>query len=83
MANMTSTERAQYERVELGAPDRSMRVRSRRAVIAFTGLALVLLACLVYAAAWGIEGWPQALVLGVIALTTVGLMIAVSPSRRG
>ena len=33
--------------------------------------------------AWGIDGWAQALVLGVIVLTTIGLMIAVSPNRRG
>jgi fatty acid desaturase len=83
MANMTSTDRAQYERPDLTAPDRSMRVRNRRPVIAFMGLALVVLAALAYAAAWGIDGWPQALVLGVIVLTAVGLMIAVSPNRRG
>jgi len=82
MANMTSSDRAQYERPELDAPDRTMRVSNRRPVIAFTGLALVILAALVYATAWGIDGWPQALVLGVIVLTAIGLMIAVSPNRR-
>jgi hypothetical protein len=45
-------------------------------------LAVVLLAALVYAVAWGINGWTQGLVLGVIVLTTIGLMIAVSPNRR-
>jgi fatty acid desaturase len=83
MANMTSSDRAQYERPDLRAPDRSMRVRNRRPVIAFTALALVILAALVYAVAWGIKGWPQALVLGVIVVTAIGLMIAVSPNRRG
>ena len=83
MANMTSSDRAQYERPDLGAPDRSMRVGNKRPVIAFTALAVVILAALVYAVAWGINGWPQALVLVVIVLTTVGLMIAVSPRRRG
>ena len=83
MANMTSSDRAQYERPELSAADRSMRVRNRRPVIVFTALALVILAALGYAAAWGINGWPQALVLGVIVLTAIGLMIAVSPNRRG
>jgi fatty acid desaturase len=82
MANMTSSDRAQYERPELDAPDRTMRVGNRRPVIAFTTLALVILAALVYATAWGIDGWPQALVLGVIVLTAIGLMIAVSPNRR-
>ena len=83
MANMSSSDRAQYERPELDAPDRTLRVGNRRPVIAFTALALVILAALVYATAWGINGWPQALVLGVIVLTAVGLMIAVSPNRRG
>ena len=82
MANMTSSDRAQYERPELDAPDRTMRVGNRRPVIAFTALALVILAALVYATAWGIDGWAQALVLGVIVLTTIGLIIAVSPNRR-
>ena len=82
MANMTSSDRAQYERPELDAPDRTLRVGNRRPVIAFTALALVILAALVYATAWGIDGWPQALVLGVIVLTTIGLIIAVSPTRR-
>ena len=83
MANMTSSDRAQYERPDLGAPDRSMRVGNKRPVIAFTALAVVILAALVYAVAWGINGWPQALVLGVIVLTTIGLMIAINPRRRG
>jgi predicted Na+-dependent transporter len=82
MANMTSSDRAQYERPDLKAPDRSMRVGNRRPVIAFTALAVVILAVLAYAAAWGIKGWPQALVLGVIVVTAIGLMIAVSPNRR-
>jgi fatty acid desaturase len=83
MANMTSSDRAQYERPELSAADRSMRVSNRRPVIAFTALSLVILAALVYAVAWGIDGWPHALVLGVIVATTIGLMIAISPNRRG
>ena len=61
MANMSSSDRAQYERPELSAADRSMRVTNRRPVIAFTALSLVILAALVYAVAWGIDGWPHAL----------------------
>jgi hypothetical protein len=80
---MTSSDRAQYERPDLAGPDRTMRVTNRRPVIAFTIVALVLLGVLVYAVAWGIDNWWQGLVLGVIVMTTVGLMIAVSPRRRG
>jgi len=82
MANMNIQDRAQYERADLAAPDRSLRVTSRRPVTVFVALGMVLLAALVYAVAWGIDGWAQALVLGVIVLTTIGLMIAVSPTRR-
>jgi fatty acid desaturase len=83
MANMTSTDRAQYERADLSAPDRTMRVRDRRPVIAYTAIAVLVAAALLYVVAWGINGWPQALVLGVIVATAIGLMIAVSPNRRG
>jgi hypothetical protein len=82
MANMNIQDRAQYERADLAAPDRTLRVTNRKPVLAFVALALVLLAALVYAVAWGIEGWAQGLVLGVIVVTTIGLMIAVSPTRR-
>ncbi len=82
MANMSSSDRAQYERPDLSAPDRTMRVRDRRPVIAYTVIAILVLAALLYAVAWGINGWAQALVLGVLLVTAVGLMIAVSPRRR-
>ena len=82
MANMNIQDRAQFERPDLAGPDRTLRVTNRRPVLAFVALAAILLAALVYAAAWGIHGWPQGLVLGVIVLTTIGLMIAVSPTRR-
>jgi hypothetical protein len=82
MANMNIQDRAQYERADLSSPDRTLRVTDRRPVLAFVALAVVLLAALVYAVAWGIDGWAQGLVLGAIMLTTIGLMIAVSPTRR-
>jgi hypothetical protein len=59
-----------------------MRVGDKRPVVVFTGIALVILAALVYATAWGINGWAHAVVLGVIVMTVIGLIIAVSPSRR-
>jgi len=82
MAHMTSTDRSQYERPDLAGPDRTLRVVNRRPVIAYTLLAAILLAGLVYAVAWGIDNWWQGLILGVLVLTAVGLMIAVSPTRR-
>ena len=38
---------------------------------------------LLWAAIAGIHHWWQAVVFGVIVTTTIGLMIAVSPGRRG
>ena len=66
MANMTSSDRAQYERPDLSAPDRTMRVGQQTPGDRLHGRSpLVILAALAYAVAWGINGWPQALVLGV------------------
>ena len=73
----------QLDRPDLSGPDRSVRVSSRRSVVAFTVLGLVILGVLGFAAIQGIDNWWQGLVLGMIVVTTVGLMIAVSPSRRG
>jgi peptidoglycan/LPS O-acetylase OafA/YrhL len=80
---MTENQRMQQERYDLRGPDRSVRVTSQGSVAAFTVLGLVVLAALVYAAVQGIDNWWQGLVLAVIVLTAVGLMIAVSPNRRG
>jgi hypothetical protein len=85
MANMDVTQRVQTERAELGDAQsaRMLRARSRTGPLTYTLLALPILGALVYAAIAGIDEWWQALVLGVIVLTTIGLMIAVSPNRRG
>ena len=60
-----------------------MRVSSRRPLVITSVLLLVVLVALGYAAIQGIDHWWQALVLGMIVVTTIGLMIAVSPNRRG
>jgi hypothetical protein len=85
MANMDITQRSQTERMDLGDAQstRLLRSRSRTGPLVYTLLALPILGVLVYATVEGINEWWQALVLGVIVLTTIGLMIAVSPNRRG
>jgi hypothetical protein len=85
MGNMDYTQRAQTERLDLGdaGSTRMLRARSNRGALTYTLLALPLLGVLVYATVAGIDEWWQALVLGVIVMTTIGLMIAVSPNRRG
>jgi|Tabmets5t2r1_1033131.scaffolds.fasta_scaffold109048_1 hypothetical protein len=85
MANMDATQRTQTERMELGdaRSQRMLRARSNTGPMTYTLLALPILGVLIYAVVVGIDEWWQGLVLGVIVLTTIGLMIAVSPNRRG
>ena len=83
MANMSVNQRTQYERTELSVPSTGVQVRNRKAVIGFTVLAVLILGALCYATVEAINGWAQAVVLAVIALTAVGAMIALDPLRRG
>ena len=82
MANMTVNQRTQYERNELSVPSTGTHVRNRRRLIIFNVIALAIFGALAYAAAVAIDGWAKAVVLGVIVLTTIGVMIALSPNRR-
>lgn len=78
---MDLSERMQIDRYELGsaAEDRALRVQSPRAV-AILNLCLVIVAiALVGAAVAAYNGWAHAVVIGGIAMTAVGLMIAVAP----
>jgi len=81
MANMESSDRAQFERPELGSAE-GLRRGSGRAAMIYNAIALVIAAALCYAALDAIEGWAQWVVLLVIVLTTIGFMIAVNPARR-
>jgi fatty acid desaturase len=83
MANMSVNQRTQFDRVELSVPTTGVQVRDRRPLVAFTVISAAILAALIYATAIAVDGWAQAVVLGVIMLTTVGVMIAVNPLRRG
>ena len=83
MANMDITQRMQFDRIDLSRPSTGVQVRDRRPVIAFTILALAVLGALVYATIDAIDGWAHYVVLGAIAATTIGVMIALDPLRRG
>jgi hypothetical protein len=82
MSNMTVNQRNQFERAELAVPTTGVRVRGTRALVIYSVIATCVLAALVYATVNVINGWAQAIVLGMIILTTVGAMIAVNPLRR-
>jgi 1,4-dihydroxy-2-naphthoate octaprenyltransferase len=83
VANTDITQRAQYERSDLLARGEGIRHGSERGAAIYNAIALVIGAMLSAVAVATIENWSQWLVLGVIVITTIGFMIAVSPNRRG
>lgn len=83
MANMSVNQRTQFDRVDLSVPSTGVRVSNRRALIAFSVIATLVCAALIYATVVAIDGWAKAIVLGMIMLVVVGAMIAVNPERRG
>jgi hypothetical protein len=82
MANMDVTQRTQFERTDLR--DRGgIRRGSERGAAIYSVIALVVGGLLCAVAVATIESWAQWLVLGMIVITTIGFMIAISPNRRG
>ena len=82
MSHMTVNQRNQFERVDLSVASTGTHVRNRRRLIIFNVIALAIFAALAYATVVAIDGWAKGVVLGVIVLTTIGAMIALSPNRR-
>ena len=82
MSHMTVNQRMQFDRIDLSVRTTGTQVRRRRALIIFNVLALALFGALAYATIAAIDGWAQGVVLGMIVLTAIGAMIALSPNRR-
>ena len=82
MANTDVTQRTQYERNDLLAGGESIRRGSERGAAIYNMIALVVGGLLGAVAIATIDNWSQWLVLGVIIVTMIGFMIAVSPNRR-
>jgi len=83
MANTDITSRTQYERTDLRAGGEGIRRGSERGAAIYSAIAVVVAIGLCVLAVAMIESWAQWLVLGAIIITTIGFMIAISPSRRG
>ena len=82
MGNLDITQRNQFERSTLSDTG-GMRRGSERAAAIYSVVALIIGIVLCVVAVTTIESWAQWLVLGVIIMTMIGFMIAVSPNRRG
>ena len=82
---MELSERMMVERYELGNAQEDAALRSHGGF----GLGLLTLALaataalLVVATIQAVDGWAHLVVLGGLVATTVGLMIAINPNRRG
>jgi len=83
MGNLDITQRTQVERTDLLAGGEGIRRGSERGATAYNALAIVVAAVLGFGAFAAIGSWAEWAVLGMIVVTTIGFMIAVSPSRRG
>ena len=82
MGNLDITQRNSLERSTLSGSD-SLRRGSEKGAAIYSVVALLIGIALCVVAVATIENWAQWLVLGVIVVTTIGFMIAVSPNRRG
>ena len=82
MGNLDVTQRNQFERSTLSDTG-GLRKGTERGAEIYTVVALIIGIALCVVAVMTIESWAQWLVLGVIIMTMIGFMIAVSPNRRG
>jgi hypothetical protein len=82
MANMETTDRAQYERADLKAGGESFRRGTEKGRMIYMAFAVVIAVALSYATLEAMDGWWQWLVFGVIVMTTMGMIIAINPARR-
>lgn len=83
MSNMTVNQRNQFDRATYSGNTEGIRRNSQRGALVYSAFATLVAAVLCVAAASIMDGWWQFVIMGAIASTAVGLMIAVSPNRRG
>jgi hypothetical protein len=82
MSNLTVNQRNQMEGAAYSGSAERIRHGSERGASIYSAAAALIGLAMCVAAVSVIEGWWQWVVLGVIVLTTIGFMIAVSPTRR-
>jgi hypothetical protein len=83
MSRMTVSDRNQFERANLVEPDQRPRTPlGRRALFAYTVIALAVLAALTYGALQVFDGVPHLIVIGVLVILVLGLAAWVNPRRR-
>ncbi|MGI9019532.1 MAG: hypothetical protein ACR2G3_02330 [Solirubrobacterales bacterium] len=79
---MTENQRMQLGRPDLRERNTGVRVRSPRSMVILMVVLTVIAVALCYATIQALDGWARFVVLGGIAVTVIGAMIAVSPNRQ-
>jgi hypothetical protein len=82
MSHMTVNQRNQFERAELSTPSTGVHVSNPRRVVVTNLILLAICGVLIFATIQALDSWARGIVLAMIIVTTIGAMIAVSPSRR-
>jgi hypothetical protein len=82
MSNLTVNQRNQMEGASYSGSAERIRRGSERGASIYSAIAALVGLGLCVTAVSVIEGWWQWVVLAAIVFTTIGFMIAVSPSRR-
>ena len=82
MGNLDITQRNSLERSTLAGND-GLRHGTEKGARVYVVIALIIAGALSYAAVETINSGWQWLVLGMILVTLIGAMIALSPNRRG
>lgn len=83
MSRMTVSDRNQFERANMAESSHRPRTSLGRGVlIAYTAIAVAVLAALVFAAYQVFDGLPHLIVLAVIIIVVLGLAAWVNPKRR-
>jgi hypothetical protein len=82
---MELSEQMMAERFELGnaQEDAALRNHGGPGLGLLTLVLVAILGALIVAVGEALHGWDHLIVLGVLFATTVGLMIAIAPNRRG
>lgn len=82
---MELSERTMVERYELGnaQEDAALRSHGGLSLGLLTLVLTAILGVLLVAMGQALHGWDHLVVLGVLFATVAGLMIAISPNRRG
>jgi hypothetical protein len=82
LGNLTVHDRNQYERANYSEAPRLTGTAERRVMVAYTGIGLIVLAVLTFAAVQVFDGWHHLIIIGDLLVILFGLAAWVWPERK-